>query len=156
MRSPRAIVVCSVGLLTLTAAAAWLGAIAHGATTQRGSGREGGDAGGDAQQVRMREGTPLDATGSFKITAERAIFTTEDGARFHGLENLNLERIAIAVSESPDQLIWNVNGTVTEFRGANYLLITRAMLKSKPSPPAKAAADGGRAPAATAPAKPAK
>lgn len=62
------------------------------------------------------------------------LFTTADGTgRYTGLENLNLERVAIAVSESPDQLLWSVTGTVTEYRGTNYLLVTLALLKSKPS-----------------------
>lgn len=97
----------------------------------------------EQQPTRMREGVTLNSTGVFKVTADRAVFTTEDGtARYSGLENLNLERIAIAVAESPDQLLWSVTGTVTEFRGANYLLVTRAMLKSKADPPAKSAASG--------------
>lgn len=91
--------------------------------------------------TRVREGAVLDTSGYFKVTGDRALFTTADGtSRFTGLENLNLERIAIAVSESPDPLLWNVTGTVTEFRGTNYLLVTRALLKSKP-PTAKGAAE---------------
>jgi len=132
------------GFVAAVASSILAGSIGASSAAQRpGGGREGGEYNGESQQqMRLREGTPLDATGSFKITAERAIFTTEDGARFSGLENLNLERVAIAVSESPDQLVWNVSGTVTEFRGANYLLITRAMLKGKPNSVAKPGADG--------------
>lgn len=85
--------------------------------------------------MRLREGVTINAIGYFKVTADRAVFSTEDGtARYSGLENLNLERVAIAVAESPDQLLWNVTGTVTEFRGANYILVSRAMLAGKPDP----------------------
>lgn len=97
---------------------------------------DSGVAGSEQQMSRVREGALLDTTGYFKVTGDRALFTTADGsARFTGLENLNLERIAIAVSESPDPLLWSVTGTVTEFRGTNYLLVTRALLKNKPAAP---------------------
>lgn len=107
-----------------------------GAAQRPAPGRESADAavGSDAQLSRVREGAVLDTAGYFKVTGDRALFTTADGsARFTGLENLNLERIAIAVSESPDPLLWSVTGTVTEFRGTNYLLVTRALLKNKPA-----------------------
>jgi hypothetical protein len=101
---------------------------------------------------RQREGTSLvDVAGHFKLTGDRATFYTSDGSgRYGGLENLNLERIALLVSENPNQLEWSVSGTITEYRGANYLLITRAILKSKVAatgaPAKRAPASGGQAP----------
>jgi hypothetical protein len=84
--------------------------------------------------VRMREGVELaDRVGHFKLSGDRATFyAAEGGARLVGLENLNLERVVRSVSENPDQQ-WKVSGVVTEFRGGNYLLITRAIMLNKPS-----------------------
>jgi hypothetical protein len=83
---------------------------------------------------RIREGDKLaDQVGSFKLTGDRLTFFTADGSRrFNGLENLNLERITQMVGDSPDPLEWRVSGIVTEYRGANYLLITQAVVKNKP------------------------
>lgn len=111
------------------------------AAQRPGSSREAGDTpASPAEQAgqRVREGSVLDAQGSFKINGDRGIFQTVDGTgRYTVLENLNLERIAAAISESPDQLVWTVNGTVTEYRGTNYLLVQRAMIKPKSKPGAK-------------------
>jgi hypothetical protein len=109
-----------------------------GAAQRPGYNRDANEAtsGSDASTTRVREGSLLETTGYFKVSGDRALFTTADGnCRYTGLENLNLERVAIAVSESPDPLLWNVTGTVTEYRGTNYLLVTRALLKSKPALP---------------------
>lgn len=81
---------------------------------------------------RLREGTALETLGSFKLTGDRIMFYSADKRRFGTLENLNLERIARMVSDSPDTLQWSVSGTVTEYQGSNYLLVARAVLKSKP------------------------
>ena len=86
----------------------------------------------DAPQ-RLREGSALtDVLGYFELTADGATFRSLDGkARLVGLQNLNLQRIAEAVREHPDRLEWVVSGTVTEYRGANFLLIKRALLKTR-------------------------
>jgi hypothetical protein len=82
--------------------------------------------------LRVREGTEIvDQLGYFRITGGRVVFVTDDGKRrFVGLENLNLERIARTVADSPQPLRWGVTGTITEYRGANFLLVRRAILKS--------------------------
>lgn len=82
---------------------------------------------------RLREGTDLkDAVGSFRLTGDRATFILADGsARFGGLENLTLERVVNVLAGDPTPLEWIVSGHVTEYKGNNYLLITRAILKSK-------------------------
>ncbi len=80
----------------------------------------------------------MDVVGYFKLTSDRATFYPADGEqRFQGLENLNLERISLLVGENPDRLDWIVSGTVTEYRGANYLLVTKAVLKNKLHAPAR-------------------
>ena len=88
---------------------------------------------------RQREGSALvDVVGYFKLTSDRATFFPADSElRFQGLENLNLERISLLVGENPDRLDWIVSGTVTEYRGANYLLVTKAILKNKLHAPAR-------------------
>jgi hypothetical protein len=82
---------------------------------------------------RLREGTMLDTSGTFKHTGDRIMFyASGDSRRFGTLENLNLERISRVISETSEALEWNISGTVTEFQGTNYLLVSRAILKSKP------------------------
>jgi len=80
---------------------------------------------------RAREGATLtDVLGRFKMAGDRATFYPVDQPQgYTGLENLNLERIMLIISESPEDMLWSVNGTITEFRGANYILITKAVLK---------------------------
>jgi len=89
---------------------------------------------------RQREGTTLvDVPGHFKLTGDRAtFFPTGSDAHYTGLENLNLERIATSISDIPEQLPWLVSGTITEYRGANYLLVTKAILQNAPSGPGRA------------------
>jgi hypothetical protein len=85
----------------------------------------------------LREGTKIvDRLGHFRITGDRVTFFTADGSRhFVGLENLNLERIARAIEEDSAQLQWSVTGTVTEYRGANFLTVECAILKGEKAPP---------------------
>jgi hypothetical protein len=89
---------------------------------------EGGQVNG-----RWREGSRLiDKLGYFKLTGDRATFVSSDGKlKFDGLENLAIERISRTIGDSPDPLEWSISGIITECRGANYLLVTQAVLKTK-------------------------
>ena len=89
-----------------------------------------------ASDHAMREGTELvDQLGTFTPAGDRLIFVLSDGKRrLIGLENLNLERISRAMADNPESVTWMITGTVTEYRGVNYLFVRRAMLKSRPSP----------------------
>jgi hypothetical protein len=80
----------------------------------------------------LREGTRLvDEAGRFQTQGERLIFVTSEGERrFTLLENLNLERIARALGEGDKQSVWRAAGSITEYQGANYLLVERAVLVS--------------------------
>jgi hypothetical protein len=82
---------------------------------------------------QLREGAELvDQLGQFKISADRVLFVPADGRRqLIGLENLNLERVLKAVTANPQAGTWMVTGTVTEYRANNYILIRRAILKSR-------------------------
>ena len=81
---------------------------------------------------RVREGTELvDQVGRFEIVGDRIVFVTDRGTvRLVGLENLGLERIARTLANDPGPLEWKVTGTVTEYRGTNFVLIHRAILKT--------------------------
>jgi hypothetical protein len=82
---------------------------------------------------RLREGSKLvDQIGEFQKSGERINFFSKDG---HGvlrvLENLALERVGRVLDDNPATRDWSVSGVVTEFRGENYLLLTRAVLKAR-------------------------
>jgi hypothetical protein len=81
---------------------------------------------------RVREGTELvDQVGRFEVVGDRVVFVTDRGSvRLVGLENLGLERIARTLANDPGPLEWKVTGTVTEYRGTNFVLIRRAILKA--------------------------
>ena len=83
----------------------------------------------------VREGVRLHAElGEFKVRGDRAIFISQDGGQHYGgLENQNLERIVLKISDNPTQLTWEVTGDVTEYRGTNYLLVTHAVIKNRNS-----------------------
>lgn len=86
-----------------------------------------------ALEHRIREGTQVvEERGVFKITGERVTFFS-GGARLRlvVLENLNLERIVRVITDSPEKQDWVVSGRITEFQGANYLLVEKAVLKSE-------------------------
>jgi hypothetical protein len=80
----------------------------------------------------LREGTQLtDAAGHFKLSGNRVVFVLADGARvLTVLENLNLERIAQMARDDGQRVAWTVSGLVTEYQGANYLLVSRAKRRS--------------------------
>lgn len=90
---------------------------------------------------RLREGTRLiDVAGRFDSTSDRSVFYPADADEsYKVLENLALERIHKVLEETRagDKPQWIISGTVTEFAGGNYLLVTKAVIK----PPA-----AGRAP----------
>jgi hypothetical protein len=88
---------------------------------------------------RLREGSKIiDEIGEFQITADRINFYLQGEKRaIRVLENLSLERVARTLEDDPAPRLWNVSGTVTEFRGENYLLITRAVLKPRAVPAAR-------------------
>ncbi len=114
-RIPIAGLICAVALL-LVVALAW---------AQSPEGRP------EKTADRAREGTDIvDRMGYCRTAGDRVIFFTEDGRdRFVVLENLNLERIAQAVADDPEQLQWSVTGSITEFCGDNFLIIHRAVVK---------------------------
>ena len=79
----------------------------------------------------MREGATLkDITGWFKVTIDRVEFqATDQELKLIVLENLALERIVDELDGS-SLVLWQVEGTVTEYHGRNYLLVHKAFVKS--------------------------
>lgn len=83
--------------------------------------------------IRYREGTKLiDRTGHFRVQGDQVFYYIDDDEhRFTGLPNLNLGRVALAITDDASQLEWSVTGVVTEYRGTNFILVERAILKTK-------------------------
>jgi len=92
----------------------------------------------DSSNRRIREGTTIhDQAGYFRQDGDGATFVTNEELELGGLPNLNLERVVrtLKTVDEPKGIRWSVSGTVTEFLGRNYLLISRAVYKSTPPPP---------------------
>jgi hypothetical protein len=93
----------------------------------------------DLAKLRLREGTRLhDVSGRFRQNGDSLTFIDGENREIGGLPNLNLERIIrmLKTVEEPESITWSISGTVTEFSGRNYLLISRAVFKAATPPPA--------------------
>jgi hypothetical protein len=86
-----------------------------------------------ANTDRFHEGDELvDQAGQFSASGDRTVFLTADGkSRLIALENVTLNRIASTIDGNSAPLQWIVSGKVTEYRGSNYLLLTRVQRKSE-------------------------
>lgn len=87
----------------------------------------------DGKSNRIREGTRIhERVGSFRMQDQRIVFVPADKLpeSLRVLENLALERVVNALIDPRGSQRWIVSGTVTEYRGLNYLLITRALLQA--------------------------
>lgn len=72
----------------------------------------------------------MEQLGQFRMAGDRiAFFSLESGGRYIVLENLNLQRIAQMMDENPAAVEWKVSGTVTEYRGSNYLFVRSAVVE---------------------------
>ncbi|MCL6508160.1 MAG: hypothetical protein K6T59_14180 [Bryobacteraceae bacterium] len=91
---------------------------------------------GGTRGERLREGTRLvDVVGTFQPVGADGISFSPRGSKesYRVLENLALERIARALDESRGTRLWVVSGLITEYRGANYLLISKAVMQADES-----------------------
>jgi hypothetical protein len=87
----------------------------------------------DKPKLRHREGTPVvNRRGRIERRGERFVFLgVEPAVQWMVLENLALERILRVIeAEESDDVEWTVDGFVTEFRGINYLLLRRTVVRS--------------------------
>jgi hypothetical protein len=140
-----ALAASGIGAMALTASE--LSAISAPAAPQVESLHSGatklvGDKADDALELaklRLREGTRLrDVTGRFRQSGDSLTFIDAESREINGLPNLNLERILrmLKTVEEPESITWSVSGSITEFSGRNYLLISRAVYKAAAPPPA--------------------
>lgn len=84
----------------------------------------------DLSTASPREGAVLqNQAGQFQRQGGRLVFVTTDGQRFTALENLNLQRVADKLELDNAAFTWLVSGTVTEYRGDRFLLISRAQAR---------------------------
>ena len=93
-------------------------------------------AGAPAPPVRtLRERSRLlDRRGTVKVSAGRLQFVPADGApAMVLLENHLLERVEQLLRHGPGSPELQISGLVTEYRGRNYLLLTRVYVAS-PTP----------------------
>lgn len=133
---------CGTALVAAAFADAALDGASPGTPSAPPSGSPEGAAGepsSPSTALRLREGTQLtDRLGHFQQQGEAVVFVDDQGRELGGLPNLNLERVLRMLKgvEEPESIAWSVSGTVTEFGGRNYLLITRAVYKSATLPPA--------------------
>jgi hypothetical protein len=90
---------------------------------------------GTKSSERLREGTRLsDVPGTFQSVGGDSIsFSPGNGSKdsYKVLANLALERISRTLDENRGAKQWIVSGVITEFRGANYLLVTKAVVPSQ-------------------------
>lgn len=94
------------------------------------------DAAADAR--RLREGARLtNCVGHFRQSGDTVTFVDEQGRDIGGLPNLNLERVIRMLKgvDEPERVCWSISGTITEFSGRNYVLISRAVYKAASPPP---------------------
>lgn len=91
------------------------------------------DSAASREEFRLREGAVLqDEPGVFQDTGDRIVFQARSRkAPLTVLENLALERISAALEEDRTPRQWTVSGVVTEYRGGNYLLISRALRRAR-------------------------
>lgn len=89
----------------------------------------------DEGSKRLREGTKLiDIEGRFEFTGDRMAFFRADGDEsYKVLENLALERINKVLEETraSEKPQWVISGTMTEYHGGNYLMVTKAVIKAQ-------------------------
>jgi len=92
---------------------------------------------GDDSPQRLREGSRLnDVVGQFDFAGDRiAFFPADSKDSFRVLENLALERVSRILSEGRAKPEWSVSGVITEFRGVNYLLVTKAVIVTSAAKP---------------------
>jgi hypothetical protein len=87
---------------------------------------------------RMREGTRvIDVVGSFQTAGDRISFHPDGkGESYRVLENLALQRVDEYLGANRGTPTWTVSGVMTEFRGSNFLLVQKAVVRTLGDGPA--------------------
>jgi hypothetical protein len=88
---------------------------------------------GNDDKSRLREGGEIiDQAGYFRTSGGRLTFESVDKkTRLIALENRNLEKVIQSGADDGNQVEWVVSGTISEYCGANFLLLSRAELKTR-------------------------
>ena len=97
-----------------------------------GSSYAGGPGVAGKGSERLREGTKLiDVTGTFQAAGADSVSFLINGNKesYRVLQNLALQRVSFALEENRALRQWVISGTITEFRGSNYLLLTKAVIQ---------------------------
>jgi hypothetical protein len=93
----------------------------------------GSPAGSGAKATeRLREGTRLvDRTGTLVSIGTDSVTFSPDGSKdsYRVLENLALQRVVQVLDGNRGPRKWIVSGMITEYRGSNYLLLTKAVFQ---------------------------
>jgi len=91
-------------------------------------------AAGGKSSERQREGTKLvDITGTFQSIGTDGVTFSPGGSKeaYRLLENLALERIIRTLDDNRGSRQGVASGVLTEFRGANYLLVSKFVFPSQ-------------------------
>lgn len=85
------------------------------------------------KKQRLREGAEIvDEVGTFEWVGDRLSFSADkEKAVFKILENRMMERVVQTQEASTGDLVWVVTGTITEYRGSNFLLMRHVTLEGK-------------------------
>jgi hypothetical protein len=82
-----------------------------------------------------REGARvIQMTGQFQVNGEIIQFTSSDAKlQITVIQNLMLQRVHQTITETADvkDHDWVINGIITEYRNANFIILTHAVLKTK-------------------------
>jgi hypothetical protein len=95
-----------------------------------------GNSGASKANERLREGTKLvDIVGTFQSAGGDSISFSREGSKesFRVLENLALQRVSQALENNLNAKHWVVSGVITEYRSANYLILTKAVVQLQES-----------------------
>lgn len=86
---------------------------------------------GTRSSERQREGTKLtDVSGRFEFSGDRVTFhPANEREHYRVLENLALERVGQVLGETRAKHEWTISGVLTEYRGVNYLLLNKAVIR---------------------------
>lgn len=85
------------------------------------------------KKQRLREGAEIvDEVGTFEWVGDRLSFSADKEKNvFKILENRMMERVVQTQESSTGELVWVVTGTITEYRGNNFLLMRHVTLEGK-------------------------
>ena len=70
-------------------------------------------------------------TGTFQAAGADSVSFLVNGNKesYRVLQNLALQRVSFALEDNRALRQWIISGTITEFRGQNYLLLTKAVIQ---------------------------